>query len=213
MVDYDAVVNFCQPPDGYRFSTDSVLLADFALAPGLESAADFGAGCGVVGLCALEKGRCPGLKRMFFVEREPELLACLKKNVELYRRRTVTELVLLEADWRELAAEDFGGGLGYALANPPYYPLGMGRAGARPTVEAARRELHGGLEELVAALDRGLGPAGRLALALPAWRRAELLDIFAQYGLEETRAQMHGILVSGEPRLMLIEAGRRGGDL
>jgi len=210
MLDYDAVVNFHQPPDGYRFSTDSILLAEFVRVREAESAADFGAGCGVVGLCALEKGRCPGLKRMFFVEREPGLLACLRRNVELYRHRTATELVVLAADWREMSATDFEGGLAYAMANPPYYPLGTGRTGTRPTVEAARRELHGGLEELIAALDRTLAPAGRLALVLPARRRAELSGLLSARGMEAGRLQMSGAAPNGQPRLMLVEAGREG---
>lgn len=211
MLNYDAVVNFRQPPDGYRFSTDSILLADFVSTREAVSAADFGAGCGVVGLCALEKGRLPGLKKLFFVERQRELLACLEKNLALYRPRTTVELVTIAADWRELTAADFGGGLDYAMANPPYYPLGTSRSGRRPMVEAARRELHGGLEDLIAVLDRTLNPVGRMALVLPARRQAELLELMSKYGLEVTRQQMAGKTSAGEDRLVLAEATGRGG--
>lgn len=210
MLDYDAVLNFHQPPDGYRFSVDSILLADFVAAPAAKSAADFGAGCGVVGLCALEKGRCPGLKRMYFIEREPELLTSLEQNVALYRPRTAVELVVLAADWRELRVEDFDGGLDYAMANPPYYPLGTGRTGSRPTVEAARREIHGGLEELIAALNRLLDPDGRLALVLPARRRTELVELFSKYNLEAIRLKMAGTTSAGQDRLVLAEAAGKG---
>lgn len=209
MINYDAVVDFHQPPDGYRFSADSILLADFVSAPEAVSVADFGAGCGVVGLCALEKGRLPGLKKMFFVERQPDLLACLEKNLALYQPRTAVELILISADWRELTGADFGGGLDYAMANPPYYPLGTGRTGPRPTVEAARRELHGSLGELIAAVARILNLGGQMALVLPARRQGELLELMSKCSLEATRQQMAGKTSTDEDRLVLAEATKK----
>ncbi|MDR1298166.1 MAG: hypothetical protein LBO05_12540 [Deltaproteobacteria bacterium] len=74
--------DYRQPPDGYRFSRDSILLARFArpvLARG--RAADLGAGCGAVGLEALAAGRLRGLETLFMVEADRVFEECLAANV------------------------------------------------------------------------------------------------------------------------------------
>lgn len=207
MIRPDAVRYFHQPENGYRFSADSILLAGFAEFRGAAVAADLGAGCGVVGLAALEKGRAAGVGRMFFVEREPELVSCLEANLALYRPRVRTDLVSLAADWRDLGPEHFSGRLDYILVNPPYFPQRSSRPGLRPAVDAARREMFGGLADLVAALARLLAPGGRAALALPAWRREELGRLLAGHGLAVDRLEVVRRPSNNAERLVLAEAG------
>ena len=205
---YDAVENFHQPEGGYRFSTDSILLARFVQAFGRERVADFGAGCGVVGLCALEKGRAAGARQFFFVEREPEFLDSLAKNIELYQPRTKTRLVILQRDWRELTPADFGGPLDYVMVNPPYFTAGSGRRSSRPSVNAARREIYGGLRELARALAGLLAPEGRAALMLPAARKDELLNTLRDNGFQPERVEMIRSGPGGPERLALAQARR-----
>lgn len=205
---YDAVENFHQPEGGYRFSTDSILLAEFVQAVDLERVADFGAGCGVVGLCALEKNRVMGVRQFFFVEREPEFRESLTKNIGLYQPRTEAQLVVLQRDWRDLTPADFGGPLDYVMANPPYFAAGSGRQSSRPSVNAARRELHGGLGELVRALAELLAPEGRAALMLPAARKNELLNILRNNDFKPERLEVTRCEAGGGERLVLAEARR-----
>ena len=205
-MEFDAVENFCQPERGYRFSADSVLLAEFVEARGLERVADFGAGCGVVGLCALEKGRAAGIGTLFFVEREPEFRESLDKNVALYQKRTPTELIVVQSDWRDLTLERFGGPLDYVMANPPYFPAGSGRPNRSPSVNAARRETYGGLEDLVKTLARLLIPEGRAALMLPAARKGELLQVLREHHFRLERLEIVRSGPAGSERLILTEA-------
>ncbi len=218
----DAVRDFHQPEPGYRFSEDSIALADFADLAGVGRVADFGAGCGVVGLAALENGRPAGggapegrcaasVREMFFVEREPELLASLEKNVALYRPRTAAKLTVLARDWREVGPADFGGRLDCVLVNPPFFPKNAGRAAARPGRDAARREIHGGLAELLDSLARVLAPGGRLALVFPAARREELEAGLAGRGCSlRRRAAVAPARPGGAPRPVLLEARLEG---
>ena len=201
MTRFDAVAHFDQPGRGYRFSADSIWLAEFVAAEGGLRAADFGAGCGVAGLVALEKGRLRGLECLFFLEREPLFQPHLDHNLRLYQPRTAVQLSSLIKDWREARPEDFGGPLDYVMVNPPYFNAKASRPSPEPTRDAARRELFGGLADLCASLTRLLTPStGRAALVLPEARRAELDQALAKAGLAVVRA-------SSRPRLMLIEAG------
>ncbi|MDL2260381.1 hypothetical protein LJB99_05870 [Deltaproteobacteria bacterium OttesenSCG-928-K17] len=214
----DAVSHFHQPQDGYRFSADSILLADFVDISNRKNVADLGAGCGVVGLCALEKSsvhtttnlrrsiaplehKSPqGLKtapgpasammprqgpeRFYFIEREKTMLESLARNLALYQPRTSVRLVLMERDWRDLSPADFGGPLDYIMANPPYFPLKGSRPSRNPGRDAARREVHGGLADLVAAIGRLLAPDGLAALVLPPGRENDLRKALSENGLE-----------------------------
>lgn len=173
----DAVEHFHQPKNGYRSSADSILLADFVSVKRGERVADFGAGCGVVGLSALEKGRVRSVKQLFFVEREPVILGCLRENMSLYQPRTATELLMVPADWRKLTVDDFGGELDYVMVNPPYFGKNDGRLSPCPAVEAGRREIYGNLSDLIQCISLILASTGRVALVLPARRKEELLDI------------------------------------
>lgn len=187
---FDAINHFHQPEAGYRFSTDSILLADFADIFDGAKMADLGAGCGVVGLCALEKKKAVQSGRLFFVEREKSFLDSLEKNLALYQPRTLVELSILAADWRELEPRDFGGPLDRIMVNPPYFPLKSGRPSPKAGREAGRRELHGGLADLCRAISRLLAPDGRADLILPAGRTNELLGLIEAQGLAiETSGQ------------------------
>ena len=203
----DAVWRFHQPEWGYRFTEDALVLARFVDLAGARRAADFGAGCGVVGLSVLTGGRAPALERLFFVEIAPGSAAALALNLALHRPRAGVALELLQADWRRLTPDDFGGRLDYVFANPPYFPRRSGRPSARPEVEAARREIHGGLAELVDSLARVLRPGGRAALMLPPRRRAELEDCLAVRGFKvRRRAEETPRAAGAGPRLSLVEA-------
>ncbi len=198
---FDAVENFRQPERGCRFSADSIILAEFAAAAGAERLADLGAGCGVVGLAALEKGRAPQAHDFYFVEIEAEAIEALKANLALYQARTACRLHALNRDWRDLAPFDFGGPLDYIMVNPPYFPISSGRLSPKYALKnAARHEIHGGLESLCAALRRLLAPKGRAALVLPLRREAELLSALENSGLAPIKTSRP------EGRLVLVEA-------
>jgi tRNA1Val (adenine37-N6)-methyltransferase len=203
---FDAVENFHQPENGYRFSTDSILLADFVRAEGLARLADFGAGCGVVGLCALEKGRAPQARHFFFVEQGADFQDSLAKNAALYQKRTTAKLHILHSDWRDVTPDDFGGPLDYVMVNPPYFTLHSGRPSRHPSADAARRERHGSLAELLQTLARLLAPGGRAAVMLPAARRDELLKLLQDNGFSVERLEIIYSAPGGRARLALAEA-------
>ena len=201
---YDAVVDFHQPKD-YGFTSDSILLAKFADFSGVGRAADFGAGCGIVGLCALENSVDHLIKRMFFVEAEPGFFEFLDKNLALYESRCQTALTSLKSDWRCLSKGDFDGPLDCILCNPPYFPLEEGRSSPSPLRDSARRERRGNLADLVAKCAELLTAKGRLALTLPFGRGAELESLLTRHGFAKRRAQA-AWHKGGKPRLLLLEA-------
>lgn len=161
-----------QPRRGYRFNVDALLLADFAAhmtEPPPLSAADLGAGCGVVGLLLARRWPPPATLRL--VELQPELAELARHNCRqngLARRVSVVEADLRQTEhWSD-------GAVDLVVSNPPFFPRGSGRPSPNPQVARARHELTCTLEQLLAAIHRGLRPGGRWALIFPAHRLAEL---------------------------------------
>ncbi|MDR1040709.1 MAG: RsmD family RNA methyltransferase [Deltaproteobacteria bacterium] len=121
--------DWIQPARGYRFTGDSVKLALFCPYEINGTAADLGAGCGVVLLEALAQGRLLGATRVVLVERDPAFLPHLEANIAraeaLVPRLPPIQAII--ADWRELEPHDLGGPVAFAASNPPYYKPGTGR--------------------------------------------------------------------------------------
>jgi tRNA1Val (adenine37-N6)-methyltransferase len=168
-----------QPPDGYRFSEDSVLLAEFAPVSMEGRALDLGCGCGVVGLEALVKGRLRGITDFYFAELKDYFRPFLTANLERAKRELSSNMALraMFRDWRELTTLDFEGPLDYICCNPPYTPKGRGRMSGDGKISSARTEAHGDLRSLIKASSKLLKDGGLLDLTLPRKRLSELTAI------------------------------------
>lgn len=191
-----------QPARGYRFSIDSVLLADFA--PRVRGpVADLGAGCGV--LCLLLAAR--GMKGPFTaVELDPLAAECCRRNFA----QAGLEGVVLEQDLARPAPELSSGGFALVISNPPFTRRGHGRVPPDPARARARHELSLEAPVLWESAARLLPPGGRLALCCPPARLDEVLAGLAGARLRPKRLRLvHGRL-ERPASLALVEAAKDG---
>ena len=151
-------------PEGeVPLGADSLLLADFLTLPPRARVADLGAGCGTLGvlLCARDQS-CT----VTGVELRPEACRAAQENVRI--NGLEERLTVLEGDVRRIRALLPAGDFSCVIANPPYFPVGSGKAGRNSAV--ARTEQCLTLAELCAAQCRkprqsaaARGKAGRAA--------------------------------------------------
>ena len=191
-------------PEGeVPLGADSLLLADFLTLPPRARVADLGAGCGTLGvlLCA----RDPSCT-VAGIELRPEACRAAQENVRI--NGLEERLTVLEGDVRHirtlLPAADFS----CVIANPPYFPVGSGKAGRNSAV--ARTEQCLTLAELCTAAAWLLPPGGRFALVHRAERLCDLLCALRAAGLEPKRVQPVRHNAESPVSLLLLEA-RRGG--
>lgn len=135
-----------QPRAGYRAGLDAVMLA--ASVPAKAGSApirvlDVGAGVGTAGLCLARRVETA---RVVLLEREPELAALARRNVE--RNGLAERVEVIEADISQPAADLAALGLvadsfDHVIANPPFHRTGAGtpsavalKAGAHAMPEA-----------------------------------------------------------------------------
>lgn len=182
---------------------DSLLLADFLTLPPRARVADLGAGCGTLGvlLCA----RDPSCT-VAGIELRPEACRAAQENVRI--NGLEERLTVLEGDVRRIRTLLPAGDFSCVIANPPYFPVGSGKAGRNSAV--ARTEQCLTLAELCAAAAWLLPPGGRFALVHRAERLCDLLCALRAAGLEPKRVQPVRHNAESPVSLLLLEA-RRGG--
>lgn len=205
---FDGRIKIWQRRQGYRFSLDSLLLADFARIKPRETVADLGAGNGVISLILAE--RCPQA-HFFAVEVQLGLVARAQKNVRLNRLQERIDVAHgdLRAIERIARTESFDVG----VTNPPFRKSTSGRISSGDEKRIARHEIEGSLLDFLRAGAYLLRAKGRLNLVYPAVRAVDLMAALRALGLEPKRVRLVHSFANSEATLILAEGvkGGRGG--
>lgn len=160
-----------QPSRGYRYSIDSVLLADFASAFCGELVLDLGTGCGIVLL--LLSRMCPSMRHGFGVEIQRPLYEFARKNIG--DNDLGSKLSAVHGDFREKIPGVPEGSFDLVVSNPPYHRVGEGKRNPDPRKETARHEVTCAMPDLFRVAVRHLSPTGRFAMVGLAQRIGEIL--------------------------------------
>jgi len=168
-----------QPRGGYRFSIDSVLLADFAAARCGERVLDLGTGSGVILL--LLARRCGVLREGIGIEIQEELWRAAVENIDA--NGLSGRLFAKRGDFREDLCGLRAGSFDLVVSNPPFRRVGEGRRNPDRRKEIARHEVACTFPELISAARRFLAPGGTFAMISPSGRLPEILFLCAGTGV------------------------------
>lgn len=190
-----------QAQQGYRFSLDAFLLADFVPLDATSPLVDFGTGCGVVALFLarrLPHGRIVG------VELQASLATVARQNV---RRNGLDQRVdIVRADVRQAPSLWAAGTFGTVVCNPPYRPVGHGRLNPNPEKALARHELTLTLVQLLQAAQHVLRRRGLLVMIYHPSRLAELCTRLQTMRLRPRRLRLVHPTLQEPAVLALVEA-------
>lgn len=189
-----------QNPSLFSFSTDAVLLAEFAkIAPGAK-VVDLGAGNGIleVLLYSRQKNATYGA-----VEIQPELFDLLERNIALNGMAGASCAIL--GDIRS-APQFFGTHNDAVVCNPPFEKADSGFSRTGAVHEAARRETRITFGEICKAADGCLRWGGKLYIVHRTDRLAEILCTLRDNRLEPKLLRMCAGSPRKEPRTCLIMA-------
>ena len=195
---------FLQSGDGYKLSTDSVLLAHFA-AP-LRAGTIFDLGCGA-GVLTVLLGLSHPKAALGGIELRAEAAALCRRNLE---ENGMDAGGILCGDLREHRRLRKAGAYDLVVSNPPYFASGSGYAAPDPDRAAARDERECTLDDLCAAAGYLCRWGGAFALVHRPERLADAFCTLRAHGLEPKRLRLVRHRFDRAPNLALIEA-RRGG--
>jgi tRNA1Val (adenine37-N6)-methyltransferase len=192
-----------QRRDGYRFSIDPLLLANFVTLKKNEALLDVGTGCGIIPIYLSMKG---WKNRLVGIEIQNELHGLCLRNKALNNCENVE---FVSGDARTLA-----GALGsfqVVVSNPPYVKERTGRKCPDSSRLVARSETTLSLSALMAVASSVLSTSGRLYLVYPAKRLAELVDESRNRRLEPKRLRFVHPRAGAPAILCLAECVKNSG--
>lgn len=197
-----------QPLDGYRFSIDAVLAAQFVLPGAGLRLLDLGCGCGIIGLVLAY--RIADLV-VDGLELQPALATLARNNVEA--NGFSSRMAIIEGDVCRIAEVVRAEAYDLVVCNPPYGALQGGRINSHSQAAVARHELSGTLEDFIGAAAYAVRNRGRVVFIYPARRGADLITTLTHHRLTPKRMQpIYSYPGSASARLLLIEAVKNGGE-
>jgi len=196
-----------QRPRSFRFGTDSVLLADFALVKLGDRVVDLGTGTGILPI--LMADRQPGA-RFDALEIQREMAEMAAHSVALNGMED--RIRVLTCDLR--SAEQVLGYGKYSLAvcNPPYGKASAAIASRDESLRVARHEALCTIEDVALAASKLLKVSGRLAVIYPAPRMLELMCALRAVRLEPKRIRTIHAAPGKAPKFALLDAVKGGGS-
>jgi len=202
----DGRLKLIQSKDGYRFSIDAVLLAEFVTIRQGDVIVDLGTGCGVIPLILL---LTKWVGYSFGLEIQEELASQAARNVHLNGFDDKMRIVLGDIKNPPIAAESAD----VVICNPPYRQIKSGRINPDPRRAIARHEIMASIDDILSATRSVLRKKGRFALIYSSTRLADILARMRRFSLEAKRLQIIYPDLNSGAKLVLVEAilgGRPG---
>lgn len=200
---YNGKVQLYQNKNGYRFSIDAVLLAEFVHKIKGRTLLDIGTGCAVVPLMVAYKNKHVNITG---VEIQESLYELAVRNVEL---NELTERVkVIQHDVRHIDKVFEPGSFDIVTANPPYIKCDSGRLNPVEEKAIARHELTISLDSLIKAADYLLTQTGRLVMIYPAKRAVDLITLLRDANIEPKTMQMIHSKRDTEAKLVIVKASK-----
>ena len=190
-----------QGAEGYRYSIEPFLLADFVQPqPGCRIL-DVGTGCGIIPLLLMTYKTAD---EIVAVEIQKSLYDTAVRNMS--QNDALGKIRLIHSDFIKVDPDTVDGLFDLILSNPPYRKINTGRRNANQEKTVARHELVMDLKSLAAKSNSLLKEGGILALAYPPIRLAETLEQLRAHQLYPNRLRfVHGY-ESAEACIFLVEA-------
>ena len=196
-----------QKVKGFRFGTDSVLLADFAAPRKKDRAADLGCGTGIIAV--LLAAHAPDI-HVDAVEIQPEIADMAERSVRLngMQDRITVYGMDMRLAWRTIGA----GAHTLVVCNPPYGKRGAALLSPDPDRRTSRSEGDLTPDDIARSAAMLLRDGGRFCVIYPAARAYEMMRAMDANRLAPKRIRtVHG--VEGRPaKFVLMDAVKGGGS-
>lgn len=196
-----------QPAEGYRFSLDSLLLADFVSLSAGARICDLGTGCGVIPLILCRRFANASVTA---IDSNASMVRLTAENAA--RNGLYDRIEPISADIVGLKSlfpvSSFDG----VTANPPFRSPVNGRVSPRVGRDTARHESTAGIADFLAIAKYLVKPSGRISFVYHPDRLAEFIHCATELKLSLLRLRMIHSTRDAPAKIFLAELakGRKG---
>lgn len=196
-----------QKEKGYRFSVDSLLLADFATLQRGDQLVDLGAGSGIISLILALRFPETTITE---VEIQEDLADMAARSVVL--NNMGDRIRVCTGDVKKIRELFTAQSFDVAIFNPPYRRLDSGRINPESEKAIARHEIKGTLEDFLVSARYLLKESGRVYAIYPAKRIVQIIAAMRGNGIEPKRLRVvHSNKTSGGV-FILVEGIKGAGE-
>jgi tRNA1Val (adenine37-N6)-methyltransferase len=202
-------LQIAQPADGYRFSLDALLLADFVHQVADNARiADLGTGCGVIPLVLCKRFQTA---RVVGIDNNGAMAGLARENA--LRNGFAGRIEILSEDILSMRERYPVSSFDGVVANPPFRTSASGRLSPRAGRDTARHESSAGMADFLACAKYLVKPAGRICFVHHPDRLAEFIRCAGELKLVLLRMRMVHGSVTAPAKIFLAELakGRRQG--
>jgi tRNA1Val (adenine37-N6)-methyltransferase len=198
-------LTFIQKKDGYRFSIDAILLANFVTLKKHERLLDIGSGCGIMPVYMSGKGYS---NTMLGVEIQKELFDISLRNKAI---NNFDNIDFIHGDILSCVKNLKKSPFHVVVSNPPYTKSRTGRKSPHHSRLLARYEISLDLPGLISVSSALLFKKGRFYVIYPARRLGELVCAAKTGRLELKRLRFVYPRKNEEANLFMAEFIKEGG--
>lgn len=196
-----------QRKKGYRFSEDSIILADFVLPlKSTDSVIDLGTGSGIIPLILARKSP---VKNIVGMEIQEGLAEIANRNMEL--NGLSSRIKIIKGDFRDIISgrrmDKWRGSFSVVICNPPYTQIVSGRMSPCQEKATAKMEIACTLPEIVMASRYLMTENGRIVYIYPVVRLQAMLAAIKANALEIKRLEYVLPKAGCKTKRFLIEIG------
>jgi len=200
-----------QHKDGYRFSIDSVILANFVIPENGDRILDLGSGCAIISLImAYRWGNI--LESITGIEKQASLVALARQNIARNGLEPLCRII--EGDVKTLFHHVDRETFTRVVCNPPFYRAGTGRKSRNVEALLARHQIEVELEDFVSAAAAAVKNRGSATFIYPAGGLANLLSLVQKHNLEPKQIKLIYSYPDQEKsaKLVLVQCVKNGGS-
>ena len=155
-------LNLLQHNNGYRYSIDALLLADFIQCTANDTWIDLGTGCGIIPIAVAMK---QNFKICWAIDIQSDL--CMIAHQNLLQYHLLDKIKILEADIRELIYYFPAYRTDFVVSNSPYGNLNSGRLNLNWEKSIARHELFLNLDDIMKTAEYLMKHDGHIYMIYP----------------------------------------------
>jgi len=192
----------------HKFSTDTLLLADFVNPLKYEKAVEFGTGCGTIPLFWCTK---TAPKFTLALEIQKDAFELAKKSVKLNKLTDKIQVVNCDLKNYDLKSEKHSFDL--VVCNPPYKAIGSGIQNENKFKKLARHEVECSIEDIIKKAAEFLRFAGRFCICQRPERLSDIIFLMRKHNIEPKKLRFVQARENVAPKLFLLEGklGRNPG--